>query len=544
MAGHTDKGELVLAIPERLLIPPDPVRMIEGLRDTGYKFTTAIADLIDNSIAAAASNINVSVLMGAEGQITLYIADDGVGMSKDALTLAMTYGSPVRPDPASLGRFGLGLKTASTAFCRRLSVISRSSGGDPFVKATWDLDHVAKVRSWELLISTPERSERKKLDEVAGTTSGTLVVWEKVDRFLKTYQDPTGGYARTALDRQLRALSQHLAMVYQRYLDPDDKRTTHKVQITLQGESVVSWDPFVAGESDLVATEQVVVELDGKRPGAFTVRAYILPRKEDFADPERADEARINNSLQGIYVYRENRLIYGPDWLSLFNKEPHFSLLRVEFSFDHSLDDVFHIDIKKSEIILNQDLLTWLDDFLNPARRAADDRYRQGQRRRAKTASMDAHDSSNANIHRKESALNTANVEILNKKRSEVMVENKEGQVRLKLTLSRPSKTGEFHVQPVAEIDDGLLWRPALIDTHKAVQINTSHPYYFKVYVPNLKSTVTVQGIDSLLWAFCMAELGTVNEITKQYFLDMRFEVSRLLRRLVDDLPDPKDLDN
>jgi hypothetical protein len=517
--------------------------MIEGLRDTGYKITTAIADLIDNSIAAHASNIDVSIKMADNGEITLCIADNGVGMDREALTLAMTYGSPVRPDPASLGRFGLGLKTASTAFCRRLSVISRSSGADPFVKATWDLDHVAHVRSWELLVSEPDSAELQKLEGLADARSGTLVVWEKVDRFLKTYQDPTGSYARTALDRQLRVLSHHLSMVYQRYLDPADKRTPHKVQLTLQGQRIESWDPFAVDESDLVASERVVVDLDGRRPGAFTVRAYVLPRKEDFSEPERAEAARMSNSLQGIYVYRENRLIYGPDWLGLFSKEPHFSLLRVEFSFDHSLDDVFNIDIKKSEIILNQDLLTWLDDFLKPARRTADERYRQGQRRRAKSASVGAHDSSNANIHRKESALSTANVEILNKKRNEVMVENKEGQVKLRLTLSRPSKSGEFHVQPVAEIEDGLLWRPALIDTHKAVQINTSHPYYFKVYVPNLKSTVTVQGIDSLLWAFCMAELGTVNEVTKQYFLDMRFEISRLLRRLVDDLPDPKELD-
>jgi Histidine kinase-, DNA gyrase B-, and HSP90-like ATPase len=292
MASDIDGGKLALASSERLVLPPDPVRMIEGLRDTGYKITTAIADLIDNSIAANALNVDVSMDMADTGEITLCIVDDGVGMNREALTLAMTYGSPVRPDAASLGRFGLGLKTASTAFCRRLSVISRSSGDDAFVKATWDLDHVARVKSWELLVSEANNAELEKLKGLAGARSGTLVVWEKVDRLLKTYQDPTGSYARTALERQLRVLSHHLSMVYQRYLDPADKRTSHKVQLTLQGQRVESWDPFVVGESDLVASERVVVDLEGRRPGAFTVRAYVLPRKEDFSETERAEAAR------------------------------------------------------------------------------------------------------------------------------------------------------------------------------------------------------------------------------------------------------------
>jgi Histidine kinase-, DNA gyrase B-, and HSP90-like ATPase len=519
---------------------PNPVRLIEGLRDTGYKFHTAIADLVDNSIAANATVVNIRILMDYHGAVTVWIVDNGCGMTKEGLISGMTYGSPVRPDPASLGKFGLGLKTASTAFCRRLSVISRASSDAPYLKAIWDLDHVADVQKWELLLSTPADHEIERLKPIAKDGSGTLVVWDKVDRLLKTYQDAAGGHARNALDRQIKQLHQHLSMVYQRFLDPRDKRTSRKLNLDLQGTAVEPWDPFAVKESDVVASDKVTVELNGKKSGTFTVRAFVLPRKEEFSDPEAAEAARISTQLQGIYVYRENRLIYGPDWLGMVSKEPHSNLLRVEFSFDHELDEAFHIDIKKSEIILNQDLYVWLDDFLQPARRAADDRYRQGQRKKAKEASAGAHDASNASIHSKEAALSTSNIQIVNEKKNEVMVENKEGQVRLRLKLSKPTKPGEFHVQPVAEIDDGMLWQPALIDLHKAVQINTGHPYYYKVDVPNLKSGVIVQGMDSLLWALSTAELGTVNDATKDHFLEMRFEVSKLLRRLVEDLPEPE----
>ena len=103
---------------EKIIVEPDPKRMIEGLRDTGYSFNTAVADLIDNSIAAEARNIKIWVRMDYVGNIKLLIADDGIGMTRDELISAMKYGSPARPNPRSLGKFGLGMKTASTAFCQ------------------------------------------------------------------------------------------------------------------------------------------------------------------------------------------------------------------------------------------------------------------------------------------------------------------------------------------------------------------------------------------------------------------------------------------
>lgn len=224
----------------------------------------------------------------------------------------------------------------------------------------------------------------------------------------------------------------------------------------------------------------------------------------------------------------------------MFQKEPHFSLIRVEFSFDHRLDDAFYVDIKKSRILLNEDLWIWMrDQFLPAPRRAAEQRYRKGQKQRVSDKSKNAHDSSNANIGAKEADLNTAIVRVIDPRSGDVEVTNSEGKVRLKLKITSALKPGQCYVEPAAGIDDGMLWEPCIIDGHKAVRINTGHPYYHKVYVPNLTSGVTVQGMDSLLWALSMAELGTVSEASKRHFSELRFEVSRLLRRLVDDLPEP-----
>jgi hypothetical protein len=522
------------------IVNPDPARMIEGLRDTGYEFNTAIADIIDNSIAANATIVDITIKMDLRGNVRTSIADNGTGMDRTGLINAMKYGSSKRADPSSLGKFGLGLKTASTAFCRQLSVTSCASNSADLLTATWDLDHVAQQGKWELLFSEPDSETKKHFADVAGKGPGTVVVWLKVDRLLKTYQEAGGKFAQNALKRTIDGLREHVAMVFQRFLDPKDSRARN-VQIRVNSEAVDAWDPFCVGESELVGDETKTVEFDSGKDADFIVRAYVLPRQEEFSNDAARKRARLTNDRQGIYIYRENRLIHDADWLNMFQKEPHGTLLRVEFSFTNELDEAFHVDIKKSRILLNEDLWNWLnDEFVPGPRRAANDRYRKGLRKLSKKASEGAHDGSNASIGSKEGELDTANVQVVNAQTGDVEVTNAQGRVRLKLKIGKAMRPGECFVQPVDGLDDGVLWQPALIEGHKAVQINTGHPYYHKVYVPNLTSGVTIQGMDSLLWAICAAELGTVNEATKQHFAELRFEVSKLLRRLVEDLPEPE----
>ncbi len=526
-----------------LEVLPDPKRVIEGLRDTGYQIETAIEDIIDNSIAAEATKIDVRLEMDHEGNIEVFIADNGYGMNKSDLINAMRYGSRVHPSPTSLGKFGLGLKTASTAFCRELSVISKDKKTEKPVKASWDLDHVARVGKWELALSSPTTDELERLRSVAGDSSGTLVIWRKVDRLIKTYSDPGGIHARRALEKVVEGLIEHSSMVYQRFLDHTDTRAPN-IEISINGRKIESYNPFVPEESDCVAEENVTVEINGGKEAVITVRAFILPTKWDFSSPEAYSKSRYSNQNQGIYVYRENRLIYGPGWLKMFAQEPHFTSLRVEFSFDHRLDDAFHIDIKKSQIILNEDLHKWLkEEFLPPLRREAEQRYRRGKKKEAGDTSKNLHDGSNVSIHEKIDDVSESSVTSVDPDRGEAVVTGRHGSSRIKISIRPAQKPGQVHVQPVQSIQDGLLWEPCIIDRNKAVRINTSHEYYSKVYLPNSNSGTTILGLDYLLWALCEAEVSTVNERTQKFFEEMRREVSRILRVLVEDLPEPAEDD-
>ena len=330
-------------------LPPNPGRLIEGLRDTGYNFNTALADIVDNSVDAEASRIVIRVEMDYDGEVMISVSDNGTGMGRSDLRNGMTYGADGASDPSRLGKFGLGLKTASTAYCRRLSVVTKASGSDEPIKATWDLDFVAEKQQWKLIENPPTEEEAALLEETAKGSSGTLVIWDKVDRLLKVYAEPGGTHAQKAMKKAIDGFRHHAGMVYQRFLDPDDKRA-HNVELTINGEAVAPWNPFCQDEpvTELVADETQQVELSDGSSASFTIRAFVLPRKTEWSSDEARSVGRATNANQGIYVYRENRLIHPADWLGMYSKEPHFTLLRVEFSFDHELDQAFHVDIKKS----------------------------------------------------------------------------------------------------------------------------------------------------------------------------------------------------
>jgi hypothetical protein len=524
---------------EKLEVPPDPVRMVEGLRDTGYRFITAVADVVDNSIAAGASSVHINLDMDYKGAITLEIFDNGEGMDRVGLINAMKYGSAQRPSAASLGKFGLGLKTASTAFCRKLVVISRKTPDAPLLRATWDLDHIGEVGTWQLIVDEPTEKQRSEFERVIGKSSGTLVLWLEVDRLLKRYSNVAGAAAKNALKRNRDDLLSHLGTVYQRFLDPSDSRARH-LEMFLNDEKVSPWDPFCDGKSDLIGEQEPEVQLPDGSVARFRVRAFVLPRKEEFSDASDAKAARITNDNQGIYVYREGRLIHGPDWLRMATKEPHFSLMRVDFSFDHRLDEAFQIDIKKSQIILNDALYDHVAEFLRPLRRTAEERYRKGKKEKTADVAKNAHNASNRNISAKESEIVRPSIKSTDVEKNEAQITNKLGTVRVQLKITAPANPAEVHVQPVASIDDGLFWAPCVIQgPHLGVQLNTGHPYYSKVYVPNLTEGVTIQGMDALLWALAVAELNCIDEKTKTLFSELRFEVSKNLRKLVEDMPEP-----
>ena len=159
-------------------IPPKPSSLIESIRSIGYSLSTALADVVDNSIAAQARVVKIMSNLDAH-DLKVGILDDGIGMTEEELLEAMTLGSQsplVERAKFDLGRFGLGLKTASFSQCRILTVVTKSMGKTAC--AQWNLDHISSTNRWEVQIpkDTKDITWVDQLDD-----KGTLVLWERLD---------------------------------------------------------------------------------------------------------------------------------------------------------------------------------------------------------------------------------------------------------------------------------------------------------------------------------------------------------------------------
>ena len=315
---------------------PEASSMIETFRAIGYSIETAIADIVDNSVSAGAKNIWIDFeWKGAE--TWLAIKDDGSGMNNDELIQAMRPGSR-NPNESrgakDLGRFGLGLKTASFSQCRQLSVISKKMGEIP-VYWTWDLDFVNQSGKWDLIKYLPSVDFE---DQVKKLRSGTIVIWNDIDRLVKHFSPDD----KAALDKFLvvmELIKKHVAMVFHRFIEAG------KVKIWFQQRIVEAWDPFLIGHP---ATQKFPEE--PMSSAKVKVRGFVLPHKSKLSEEEfrQAEGPKGWTEQQGFYIYRNERLLVAGDWLGMFRKEEHYKLTRILIDLPNSLDAEWQIDIKKS----------------------------------------------------------------------------------------------------------------------------------------------------------------------------------------------------
>ncbi|MFC3058077.1 ATP-binding protein [Paenirhodobacter populi] len=531
---------------KNLVNPPDAARAIFGFRDTGYSVKMAAADIIDNSIAAGATEINISIDLLADGRKIVCFGDNGEGMNADGVWKAMRYGSPERVNRQSLGKFGLGLKTASSSVCKRFSLISRQVPDQPLAKLTWDLDHVANQNDWEMLREPVTADEQDSFEALCGDT-GTLVVWEKCDRILsKDYEQ--GSKEKAAIKRMSESLAKHISLVFHRFLDKDDARERN-IEIRVDGEPVGPWNPFYPSRSDQVLAERmqhIVVEMPDGNEDVATIKAWILPHRNDMTKEEEATCARISNRAQGFYVYREGRLIQDGGWLDVFGPpEPHTSLLRIEFDFGHTLDEAFRIDVKKSRILFHPDLEEGLRKLLQPVYREAGQRYRRTNRDGANAKQTVDHSSANKSIA---GTGNTAKPQVasVDPITQTAEISNNHGpKIRIKTPIQNDVSPDALHVEAVTTITSGHLWEPSLrspgaTDHIPGVRLNKHHDFYQKIYQRAAANGYAVEGMDLLLWAFAMAEQNNTNPELEPIFEDIREEISSNLRKLLRNVPDPE----
>ena len=234
------KGDVVV-VRQHLTVTPSAARLTGSLRDIGYDFPSAIADLVDNSVTAGATRIEVLIEFDGPDS-TVLIIDDGVGMTSGAINEALRFGSRRHYGRDELGRYGLGLKTASLSQCRVLTVVSRRPGSGRTVVRELDLDLIQDHDEW--LITDPGPRAARRPRDLLTETPGTIVAWNQLDRVLPEHR-PDGRLGPTApggAGRADRGPSRHGVPPVPGRLPSAPRR--HIVN----GEKLQPWDPFALAE--------------------------------------------------------------------------------------------------------------------------------------------------------------------------------------------------------------------------------------------------------------------------------------------------------
>ncbi|WP_217696648.1 ATP-binding protein [Photobacterium proteolyticum] len=312
---------------------------------------SAVADIIDNSISASASTVDIFTEWRNSDPV-LAIIDNGYGMKPSGVKKAMQLGAI---GPASersiddLGRFGMGLKTASFSQCKKLTVISRADSCDDWYGIRWDLDLVERENQWTAQIIEPADCESYLCDIGFEHSRGTAVIWNTFDRAL----DLTAASAERAYDRRVSALIDHLALTFHRFISGE--KGTKKLTLRLNKRLIKGMDPF-ATRPETGRQASTLLSDETLRLGhcSIKIKAYLLPHPSSMTHTfaQRVSLNGEHHAGQGLYIYRAGRLISSGSWYRLAKVSEANKLARVQVDFDNNADHLWRIDVRKSRIDL------------------------------------------------------------------------------------------------------------------------------------------------------------------------------------------------
>lgn len=324
---------------EKIVVPYAPT-LVESTRSIGYSFEAAVADIIDNSISASATEIRV--VFASKDPQYVCIEDNGWGMTASELENAMRYGSQSSTEirrKDDLGRFGLGMKMASLSQCRKVTVLTKKDG--KMSAACWNLDYIIQQGDWSLQVFS-----EKEVENIPGymflklKESGTVVVWEQFDRLRQGAAN-----IQKVFDEKIELTRNHLSLVFHRFINEENPK--NRLTLLFNGEPVKGIDPFLTKHP---ATQPLSEQILRIASDEIRVKPFVLPymnklSKQDIDIIGGQDNLR---QQQGFYIYRNKRLIIWGTWFRLIKQNELGKLARVRVDIPNSLDDLWEIDIKKS----------------------------------------------------------------------------------------------------------------------------------------------------------------------------------------------------
>lgn len=344
-------------------LSPPASSLVESIRNIGYSFDSAVADIVDNSISYKSKNIDIDIHL-TSGDVSVSICDDGAGMSPEKLKQAMSLGGKSPTDTRSnddLGRFGLGLKLASFSQSKKLTVISKTLEAKSWYGIQWDLDHVIKTNSWEAIELNDERiSQIIDKSKFKVSNQGTCVLWESSDRITQDIIDIDD--LSVHVERLISNLKERLSLIFHKYLDKN------LITLKVNQAKINGMDPFcLKGGADVPHATLEFEELFTINDAKIVIRGYLLPHINRMGGLTREKQISLDadhTASQGLYLYRLDRLISYGGWHGIIRKSEANKLARVEISFGNDADSMWQLDVKKSSAILPASIRPRLRDLI------------------------------------------------------------------------------------------------------------------------------------------------------------------------------------
>lgn len=361
---------------------PNPEYLIKSIAEQGYSLETSLADLMDNSVSARADKIEVLIKTDEE-PFTLFVADNGRGMNESELKASMLFpsNSPEHNRQASdLGRFGLGMKTASFAQTRRFTVLSKTKGNTGFAARTWDVAYLKEVGQWRLIINGKAEIEAllaeytrlseghlNKFDEFE---ANTIVIWQGLYKFENYLEDEN---RQAALKKQVTEVtSDYLSLVFHRFME----RKERPLHIRINNNLISPFNPFPVGQRDFRPMEY---KQRNFHTDTIKIEGFILPSRSMTESRERNSIWTTKNrslmDMEGIYVYRADRIILFGGWNDLIKKAPRLQLARLRVEVGNSVDHLLHLNVAKSQVVIPHDLVNAFENYIDELKTEAEREY-------------------------------------------------------------------------------------------------------------------------------------------------------------------------
>jgi len=360
---------------------PDPEFLIKAIAEQGYSLQTSLADLIDNSITADADQVEILIDASLE-PFTLFLADNGNGMSEKMLAANMKFPSSspeFNRSKGDLGRFGLGMKTASFSQTRVLTVLSREKGTQQFSGITWDVGYLQREKRWKMiknslaevheLLDDYEFLSANFHNRFKNHTPNTIVIW----RGLYKFEEYVKGNSQTALQKEITEItSEYLSLVFHRYM----ARSRSPLSIRINNNRLTPFNPFPIDQTDFRRLE---ISQTKFKSDVLKIEGYILPARslDESKNAQSAwtQQSRSLMDMEGLYIYRADRIILFGGWNGIIKKTPRLQLARLKVDIGNGLDHYFHLNVAKASITIPYELRVAFLRYVSQLKTEAEKEY-------------------------------------------------------------------------------------------------------------------------------------------------------------------------